>query len=341
MGGIGGAFARHADNVVSAVHSEGQPLLRAIMMRLVTPDGTRAVVDHKDLLSLSADPKDVERILDQLVRARLIQLHTEPDQPASVEIVHEMLISEWPTLRRWLDDTHAARALTHELRQASKQWIARGKPNDLVWRGATAQEALRHARRHTLELSANEQQFLTAIEMLAARTRRRRLLALTSIAVALALVLAGGTFALVKIKMAETAAQEEARQAVRARQSETAAKEEAQLKVEAYETERKAREMAEREKRDEEQKRKDEEQKRRDVEEDLADTKKQSLEQVQQQLKETEAARQREAKANEELRAQKKETERLYAKEKAAREKAEAEARSKGIATKPLIPGAK
>src|SRR5258706_2795902 len=53
MGGVGGAFSRHADQVASSVPAHNQPLLRAIMTRLVTPEGTRAVVDHKELLSLS------------------------------------------------------------------------------------------------------------------------------------------------------------------------------------------------------------------------------------------------------------------------------------------------
>ncbi|HEY1555478.1 MAG TPA: serine/threonine-protein kinase, partial [Kofleriaceae bacterium] len=94
MGGVGGAFARHADQVAAAVPSQSQALLRAIMNRLVTPEGTRAVVDHSELLTLAAR-EEVERVLDQLVRARLVNLN-EGDQGATVEIVHEMLISEWP-----------------------------------------------------------------------------------------------------------------------------------------------------------------------------------------------------------------------------------------------------
>src|SRR5207253_2244314 len=50
MGGVGGAFARHADEVAAAVPTQNTPLLRAIFTRLVTVEGTRAVVDHKELL---------------------------------------------------------------------------------------------------------------------------------------------------------------------------------------------------------------------------------------------------------------------------------------------------
>src|SRR5262249_36302838 len=122
-------------------------------------------------------------------------------------------ITEWPTLRRWLEDSQAMRAFTHELRQAAKQWSTRGKPNDLVWRGATAQEALGHAKRHVLELSAIENEFLAAINHQVARSRRRRVFVFTSIFVALGMVFAGGAFAFVRISMAEQDAQDKAAQA--------------------------------------------------------------------------------------------------------------------------------
>src|SRR5690606_32210376 len=112
--------------------------------------------DHRELLSLSEDQNEVERILDQLVRARLIHMQADADQGKTVEIVHEMLITEWPTLKRWLEDSHAMRGFMHELRQAARQWASRGRPNDLVWRGATAQEALGHAKRQLLDLSTVE-----------------------------------------------------------------------------------------------------------------------------------------------------------------------------------------
>jgi hypothetical protein len=208
MGGVGGAFAKHADQVAASVPN--LKLFRAVVTRLVTPEGTRAVVDLDELLSLSKERGEVERILEQLERGRLIQKHAEPDQPATVEIVHEMLITEWPTLHRWLEDSHALRAFLHELRQAAKQWASRGKPADLVWRGATAQDALAHAKRHVLELAQIEREFLDAIASQSSRTRRRRVFAIASIFVALGLVIAAGSIALVSIQAAKREATEKA-----------------------------------------------------------------------------------------------------------------------------------
>ncbi|HEY5947042.1 MAG TPA: protein kinase [Kofleriaceae bacterium] len=245
MGGVGGAFVRHADQVAAAMPPQSQALLRAIMLRLVTPEGTRAVVDHRELLSLAGDRRDVEGILDQLVRARLIHMHTDPDQGATVEIVHEMLITEWPMLKRWLDDGNAMRAFQHELRQAAKQWHARGKPADLVWRGATARDALGHVARRLLDLSAIEQQFVAEMHALAERTRRRRMLAYASIISAVVLVLAGTLFALLRITRAEGQAQDNLVRAEHALGEANAAKQQLAAQVRQLEAAQQARETAE------------------------------------------------------------------------------------------------
>ncbi|HSD90812.1 MAG TPA: protein kinase, partial [Kofleriaceae bacterium] len=217
MGGVGGAFARHADEVAAAVPASSQRLLRAIMTRLVTPEGTRAVVDHKELLDLSTDRNEVERILDQLVRARLILMHTDPQAGTTVEIVHEVLISEWPTLARWLEEGQALRGFMAELRQASKQWAARKKASDLVWRGATAQEALSNMKRHVLELSGIEKEFLQAVRTAVARSRRRKVFVFSVVFMALAAVLAGGAWFTIQLSQANAAAQEKADEAEKAR----------------------------------------------------------------------------------------------------------------------------
>jgi hypothetical protein len=223
MGGVGGAFARHADQLAAAVPPPSQPLLRAILTRLVTPEGTRAVVDRDELLELAGDRGEAERILDQLVRARLVHMHSDPDHGATIEIVHEILITEWPTLKRWLDSGHALRGFVHELQQAARSWAARGRPADLVWRGQTASEALGYASRDLLVLSATEREFLAAIRAHAARSRRRTLLAIASIFAALGLVIAGGSVAFVQVSRANAEAQQKAIDAERAREQAQAA----------------------------------------------------------------------------------------------------------------------
>ncbi len=253
MGGVGGAFARHADQVASSVPPQSHRVLGAVMTRLVTPAGTRAVVEQRELLALSSEPGEVERVLDLLVRARLVHLRNDVHEGTTVEIVHEMLITEWPTFKRWLEDSHALRAFVHELQQAAKQWSARGRASDLVWRGKTAKEALQHAERQLLDLAPLEREFLAAVGDLARRRRRRVVLVSMTVIVAIVLVLAGSVFGFVKVSLAEREAHDKADQAAAAlQQSErdrelaVQAQRELQTKLDIIEAERNRRMTAER-----------------------------------------------------------------------------------------------
>ena len=335
MGGVGGAFARHADQVASAVPTQHQKLLRAIVTRLVTPEGTRAVVDRRELLTLATDQADVAHILDQLVRGRLIHVHTDPEQVASVELVHEMLITEWPTLRRWLEDSHAIRGFVQELRVAAKQWETRGKPSDLVWRGTTAQDALANAKRHVLDLAEIEKQFLVEVGRQSARMRRRKLFAITAIFTVLGLIIAGVSIAVVRITIAEGEAREQAEtaehqraEAERARREEQVARKDLQGKLDIIAEKERAREAAERERLAEEEKRRQAE---REVEtakgaEELSKEQlKDALRRLEKKVAEARAAETTANKAKLDAIEARTETLRLYAKEKAQREKLERE----------------
>ncbi len=192
MGGVGGAFAKHADDTAAMVPPQQQGLLRAIMTRLVTPEGTRAVVDQHELIGLADDPKEAESVLDRLVQSRLVLLQTDTQQGAVVEIVHEVLITKWPTMVRWLEDSQVLRGFLHELRTATKQWIARNRAADLVWRGATAEEALATQKKHVLDLAANERDFLAAAAAERRRALIRKRITIGAILAVLLLLIAGG-----------------------------------------------------------------------------------------------------------------------------------------------------
>jgi hypothetical protein len=225
IGGISGVLAQHADQVVGALPGELRSSVRDLFQRLVTADGTRAIVDLAELSSAAGGATDLRRLVDHLSQARLVVVQSrEDDGGATVELVHESLISGWPMLRRWLDEGRDDAAFREQLRAATKQWEARDRDPGLLWRGEAMQEARLWLARHADPLPERERAFLDALIHLGTRAQNlRRGAALGAIGLLLA-VLAGGSIAFVQVRRAERAALQEAdvagREATRARAAE-------------------------------------------------------------------------------------------------------------------------
>jgi serine/threonine protein kinase len=199
LGGIAGALASHADAVVAECTVREQALVRALFLRLVTAERTRAIVPVNELFELSQDSSEIHLILDRLVRSRLLvgQTTTSANGATSfggtIELVHESLITSWPLLRRWLDETQEDAGFLEQLRNAAKQWKARGYAKDLLWRGEAMQEAKLWRSRFRGELPELQTAYLDAVFALSARaTRRKRLAIIASMAFLSLLVVAAG-----------------------------------------------------------------------------------------------------------------------------------------------------
>jgi serine/threonine protein kinase len=209
IGGIAGALASHADAVVAECTAREQALVRALFLRLVTPERTRAIVPVGELYELSPDADEIQRVVDRLVRSRLLVGQTTAGEGSgattggSVELVHESLIQRWPLLGRWLDETQEDAAFLEQLRTAARQWQARGHAPGLLWRGEAMQEARLWHGRYRGELPELQRAYLAAVFALAARASRRKQLAVIgAMGFLLALVIAAGV-ALVTIREAQ------------------------------------------------------------------------------------------------------------------------------------------
>lgn len=254
IGGIAGALAGHADQVLASMAPPTRRIVRTIFERLVTAEGTRAIAHIAELVDLAAEPREVEEAIDLLVGARLlVQSRGERAEPA-VEIVHEALIQGWPTLRRWLDERHEDSAYLEHVRNAARQWEAKGRPGWLLWTGEQSEEARRFSRRYKGDLGALEQEYLAAVLQRATRAaRRRRGFLVAAFTFLVALVAAAG-ITLVTIQDAERVAREQRSvaegEARRARAAERTVKEQLVLVREkdqarlAAERERKSAESA-------------------------------------------------------------------------------------------------
>ena len=199
MNGIGGTLAAHADRVLAEMPLTRRHLAHAVFRRLVTPDGTRAIVDLAELVAL--DPREVPSLIDTLVSARLlVSSADEQGGGATVEIVHESLINAWPQLHQWMEAGRDEAAFLVELRRAAQQWDARGRASGLLWRGEMVDEAKRFGTR--LTLGPREHAFLAEVFALANRSARIKRFAVISAIVLLSLLVLIGSVVVVKVRHA-------------------------------------------------------------------------------------------------------------------------------------------
>lgn len=210
IGGISGALANHADSVLSGMGAHRRTLTRAIFERLVTPERTRAIASLNELRSLPGERGQVEHVLEELAKARLLLFDAGAGGDGSVEIVHESLIESWPTLRRWLDENQEDAVFLARLRAAAKEWDKSARAEGMLWRGDVADEARHFQRRYQGDLGDIEKQYIEAVFRLAAYTvRRRRVITYAATAVGLLLIMVV-VFALTKSQQVATIrAQEE------------------------------------------------------------------------------------------------------------------------------------
>jgi hypothetical protein len=61
IGGVGGALAKHAEATIDRIGHERLPIVRELFRNLVTAEGTRAVREWDELLSVFSDSSDESR----------------------------------------------------------------------------------------------------------------------------------------------------------------------------------------------------------------------------------------------------------------------------------------
>ena len=215
IGGVAGALAQHAEATLERIGAPRTPLVRELFRNLVTAQGTRAVREREELLSVFAEAADgarataktgarpvaampewrrtdAEDVLRALVDARLLSMYDRSDESgeshAQVEIVHESLLSAWPRLVRWQTQDADGAQLRDQLRQAAQAWHDRGRPEDLLWTGTAYRDLALWRERSAGGLRATEQAFADAAARLNGRRRRRRRLAAATVVIAAAAV---------------------------------------------------------------------------------------------------------------------------------------------------------
>ncbi|HEY3184297.1 MAG TPA: TIR domain-containing protein [Gaiellaceae bacterium] len=203
-GGVQGALAKRADEVLESLAPSEQEVARRTFLRLTQPgegtEDTRRRAGRTELEGGTGDAS-VDPVLRVLVDARL--LTTSRDDALGgevVEVAHEALIRGWPQLRQWVDASRADLRIHRRLTEAAQEWARHRREEAALYRGARLAEALEWQAENDDALNYFEREFLEAsraaqqTELEQARQRARRLRALAGALGALLLVAVGATF---------------------------------------------------------------------------------------------------------------------------------------------------
>ncbi|HEY0477035.1 MAG TPA: protein kinase [Kofleriaceae bacterium] len=221
-GGVGGALSAHANGVLASLSAADQRLCRAVVLRLCTPERTRAVVGLSDLQADAADAAAVAQVIRRLSDARLVVVEAGSEREgATVELCHEALIESWDKLQQWLAESQQDTQFVARLDAAARQWEASRSAQGLLWRDQAAREAADWlARRRTepdagqpLGLGAREERFLLAVVALSERIRRRRRLRVIAVLASATVMAVVVTALAVSARRGRRVAQLEAREA--------------------------------------------------------------------------------------------------------------------------------
>jgi tRNA A-37 threonylcarbamoyl transferase component Bud32/tetratricopeptide (TPR) repeat protein len=214
LGGVGGALARQAEQLLDGLGDEGREYAKWILLDLVqvgrgVPD-TRRQRTRQEVWTAAGGDEQAEKVLMRLSgmrtgtadegqqELRLIMLSGGPEPTQQrVDLVHETLLQKVPSLAKWIAQERAILERHAELEDAARTWEHRGRSTT---EGLPSGTLLAHYRGHTddshqrrvllTRTSDRARQYLEAAERLERRrTRARRALMIAALVAMAAIVL--------------------------------------------------------------------------------------------------------------------------------------------------------
>lgn len=145
VGGGRQSLARAADAFYASLIPEKQEATKRLLLRMVKINENLEVTSDRirrvDLLSKKdGSEKRRAETLDQLIAARLVR-QTGTREVVQVEVAHEALVRNWPTLLSWLEEERETVRQHNRLKEQARRWREAGHDPNLLWRGVELEKA--------------------------------------------------------------------------------------------------------------------------------------------------------------------------------------------------------
>ena len=172
IGGLHGAVATKADELLNGLSSGEQKILQRIFLRIVRPSAESGL-DTRRRAAFTELPPEGNDLVVKLTKERLLVTN----QPASgleptVEVAHEALISNWSTLRAWVNQDREFLLWRERLGTLLTEWERVQQSDEALLRGQLLTEAKKWFDQRSQDLSDGERKFFAASRELRERLER-------------------------------------------------------------------------------------------------------------------------------------------------------------------------
>ncbi|UFW64311.1 hypothetical protein RlegWSM1455_22925 [Rhizobium laguerreae] len=230
IGTVDGALAKRAEDILARMTDGGSNEARLkqfqrLFTRLVTPgkgvEDTRRVVNRNELDGEAWQL--AQRLADEENRLLVTGVSSHrpqdgdlasTDNHETVEIVHEALIRNWPTLVNWLNRDREFLSWLEQMKGRVDDWKGNPRDVDTLLAGGPLLVAEDWLHRRAAELSDHEKSFVEASLVARAKKRRRRLISIGLVSLGFTIFLAGLVFYSIRTGQLQAQSQEQARLAL-------------------------------------------------------------------------------------------------------------------------------
>ncbi|GAB2719256.1 nSTAND1 domain-containing NTPase [Nocardia thraciensis] len=170
-GGVAGAITRRADRALARFTEPEAAAVRRLLTMTAVPLRTGAGF-VRSAVTL-ADHPDLHGLAGHLARERLVAVDRRSDGAVIVELAHQALIDNWPTLRGWLEYDRDFRSWQQEFDNRRLEWETSHYDSGALLRGSALATAEEWQAARASDLSPAQRRFVQASRRVRRREVRR------------------------------------------------------------------------------------------------------------------------------------------------------------------------
>src|SRR5271165_3436631 len=171
IGGLQGAVATKADEFLEGLSSAEQKILQRVFLRIVRP--SESGLDTRRRAAFTELPPEGAELVVKLAKERLLVTNRSASGlEQTVEVAHEALISNWSTLRVWVNEDREFLLWRERLGALLTEWERAQESDETLLRGSLLIEAQKWFDRRSQDLSDQERRFISASRALRERLVR-------------------------------------------------------------------------------------------------------------------------------------------------------------------------